>query len=287
MLCIVNLKRHAQQLWEALADPDSLHLSTNLCPAHRQALLASVRARLKADQPVRLVATQCVEAGVDLDFPQVFRAFGPLEAIIQAEGRCNREGRLPGLGEMRVFMPEADGGKQYPPGGYEQAAQITQMLLKQLGPAGMRLDDPSFIAEYYRELYDIAKPENSDKTKALFQLVKEGNFPEISMKYRLIENDTINVITPYPGDMALFDEISQMATTQGLTGALIRKARPLAVSLFRPQRDAPVWDSLLEVQSFKKGRRIKQEEWFIAAKPEHYHPQLGFMPPEGLNLWIA
>lgn len=287
VLCIVNLKRHSRKLWEALDDPESFHLSTNLCPAHRQALLAAVRARLAASQAVRLVATQCVEAGVDLDFPKVFRAFGPLEAIIQAEGRCNREGRLPGLGELRVFMLEADGSRQYPPGGYEQAAQVTQMLLKRYGPEGMRLDDPDFIAAYYRELYDIAKPEEAGKTKTLVELVNAGDFPEIAKQYRLIENDTINVIVPYPDAMALFDEISRMAERDGLTGALIRKARPLAVSLFRPKQDSTVWDSLLEVQSFKKGRRARQAEWFIAAKPEHYHPQLGLMLPEGLNLWIA
>lgn len=287
VLCIVNLKRHAQALWKALDDPAAFHLSTNLCPAHRQALLAEVRRRLAAGEPVRLVATQCVEAGVDLDFPTVWRAFGPLEAIIQAEGRCNREGRREGLGTMRVFMPESDGKNQYPPGGYEQAAQVTQMLLKRHRPEGMNLEDPEFIAGYYRELYDLAKPENSAKTKELLDLVMAGAFPEIAKTYRLIGNDTINVIVPYADKLDLFEEIRRTAEQSGLTGELIRKARPLTVSLFRPQQDAPVRDSLLEVQSFKRGRRVRQEEWFIAAKSEHYHPQLGFRPPEGLNLWIG
>jgi len=285
VLCIVNLKRHAQALWREFDDSDSFHLSTNLCPAHRQRLLAEVRRRLDDGEPARLIATQCVEAGVDLDFPAVFRAFGPLEAIVQAEGRCNREGRLEGFGEMRIFMPEDE---NYPPGGgYQQAAEVTKMLLRRLGADGMKLEDPEFIAGYYRELYDISKPETAAKTKELQEFVMAGGFPDIAMRYRLIENDTINVIVPYREEMALFDELRQMAETSGLTGELIRKARPLAVSLFRPKHDAPVRDSLLEVQSFKNGRRARQEEWFIAARPEHYHPQLGFTPPDGLNLWIA
>jgi CRISPR-associated helicase Cas3/CRISPR-associated endonuclease Cas3-HD len=287
VLCVVNLKRHAQALWKELDEPDAFHLSTNLCPAHRQALLAEVRRRLTNAEPARLIATQCVEAGVDLDFPAVWRAFGPLEAIIQAEGRCNREGRREERGRVRVFMPESDGKKQYPPGGYEQAAQVTQMLLKRHGPDGMGLDDPEFIAGYYRELYDLAAPESARKTQELLGHVMGGDFPEIAKNYRLIENDTINVIVPYAGELDLFHDIRQMAEKNGLTGELIRKARPLAVGLFRPKRDAPVWDSLLEVQSFKEGRRVRQEEWYIAAKPEHYHPQLGYMPPEGLNVWIG
>jgi CRISPR-associated endonuclease/helicase Cas3 len=287
VLCIVNLKRHAQALWQEFDGPDAFHLSTNLCPAHRRTLLAAVRERLKRREPVRLIATQCVEAGVDLDFPTVFRAFGPLEAIIQAEGRCNREGRLEGFGEMRVFMPESDGKKLYPPGGYEQAAQVTRMLLKRHGPDGMYLEDPEFIAGYYRELYDISRPEAARKTQELLEHVQAGAFPEIARSYRLIEQDAVNVVVPYPEEMALFEELGRMAEKTGLTGEFIRKARALAVSLYRPKQDAPVRDSLLEVQAFQKGRRTRQEDWFIAAQPEHYHPHLGFMPPDGLNLWIA
>jgi CRISPR-associated endonuclease/helicase Cas3 len=295
-LCIVNLKRHAEALWRECTtlpggsadqgfDPHPLYLSTNLCPAHRQNVLAETRLHIRANRRFCLIATQCVEAGVDLDFPTVFRAYGPLEAIVQAAGRCNREGRLKKLGEVRVFMPDDE---SYPPGGgYRQAAQVTKMLLQRFGADGMSLDDPDFIAGYYQKLYDIGKPEAAKKTEDLLQYVREGAFPEIARAYRLIEQDTINVIVPYGGALDLFEELQQLADKAGLTGEFIRKARPLAVSLYRPKSDSPVWDSLLEVQAFRKGRRTGQEDWFIAARPEHYHPHLGFMPPQGLNLWIG
>jgi len=119
-LCIVNLKRHAQALFELLRERDAdgiLHLSTLMCPDHRAKVLKDVRERLAKDLPCLLVATQCVEAGVDLDFPLVLRSFGPLDSIAQAAGRCNRNGNRE-LGEVRVFWPE---DLSYPDGTYKQA----------------------------------------------------------------------------------------------------------------------------------------------------------------------
>ena len=94
-LCVVNLKRHALELFQKLrerkVDEDSLfHLSTNMCPAHRKVVLDEVRQRLNDGLSCRLVSTQCVEAGVDVDFPVVYRAWGPFDSIAQAAGRCNR-----------------------------------------------------------------------------------------------------------------------------------------------------------------------------------------------------
>jgi CRISPR-associated helicase Cas3/CRISPR-associated endonuclease Cas3-HD len=131
-LCIVNLKRNARNLslavQEVAGKAGLFHLSTNLCPAHRAAMLAQIRDRLDSQdrRPCRLVATQCVEAGVDLDSPVVYRAVGPLEAIAQGAGRCNRSGRLREAGEVIVFLPEDEA---YPPGVYRQAAQVTKALL--------------------------------------------------------------------------------------------------------------------------------------------------------------
>jgi CRISPR-associated endonuclease/helicase Cas3 len=284
-LCIVNLKRHATDLWTLLQERDALHLSTHLCPAHRQDVLATVRQRLDQGKPVRLVATQCIEAGVDVDFPVVYRAYAPLDAIIQAAGRCNREGKRKELGRTHVFMPEDE---RYPPGGgYEQAAQVTQMLLKRLGKAHMALDDPEFIIAYYRELYSIAGIDEHPKTKALLEHVKAGAFPEIAREYRLIERDTVNILVPYEPYLDEYQRLCELADKSGLTRDWIRQARPLTVSRFRPKPEDPIWDSLLAVQQFRRGRRDMQEDWFIYAVKEHYHGMLGLNPPGELNIWIA
>ena len=123
-LCIVNLKRHALELFselKELCDINLFHLSTNMCPAHRKKVLDDVRKYLKDGAPCRLVATQCVEAGVDLDFPVVFRSWGPLDSLSQAAGRCNRNGTAT-TGDFSIFVPEDE---SYPDGAYRQAAGVT------------------------------------------------------------------------------------------------------------------------------------------------------------------
>jgi len=280
-LCIVNLKRHAKTLWERLNDPAALHLSTNLCAAHRQAVLDEVRSGLATGKDVRLIATQCVEAGVDLDFPAVFRAWGPLDAILQAAGRCNREGRRAEPGQLQVFLPEGEG---YPPGGYAQAAQVAKMLYRRLGAAGMNIDDPDFITAYYRELYDLAGIERSQDAKSILEAVRAGSFPDVARAYRLIEQDAINVLVPYAPQHALYDQLREEADSRGLTASWIRRARPLTVSLYRPRDDDPIWGALLPVP-IAGWRSRKRNDWFIYSVAEDYHPQLGLSPAP--HVWIA
>jgi CRISPR-associated endonuclease/helicase Cas3 len=109
VLCIVNSRRHAADLFRALDDAEALHLSASMCAAHRSTVIADIRSRLARGEPCRVVSTQVIEAGVDVDFPAVYRAAAGLDSIAQAAGRCNREGKLadaqgrPRLGHVVVF----------------------------------------------------------------------------------------------------------------------------------------------------------------------------------------
>jgi CRISPR-associated endonuclease/helicase Cas3 len=282
-LCIVNLKRHAQELAGLLVArgvPGLFHLSTNLCPAHRERVLATVRARLDASEPCLLISTQCIEAGVDVDFPRVLRAFGPLEAIAQAAGRCNRNGRLPEGGLVRVFLPE---DACYPGGGYEQAAVVTRMLLNSRGPEGMDLQSQELFRLYYQTFYELTGAGDHRKSKELITAVKDLDFVRIAELYRLIDQDAISVLVPY--DLDAYDALKAGLREAGhLTAGWIRRARPHTINLYRPKKDDPVWAFLSPVPL---GRGELSEDWFVYLEPSHYDRELLGLTGTTANLWIA
>jgi CRISPR-associated endonuclease/helicase Cas3 len=297
-LCVVNLKRHAQKLvgclHERLGEDGLFHLSTNMCPAHREKVLSEVRRRLTPDnqQPCRLVSTQCIEAGVDVDFPVAWRAFGPLDAIAQAAGRCNREGRLDGRGRMVVFLPEKEHDREYlyPPGGYEEAAETTKTLFKkkenEARERGIPFDeafdiyDPQLFNQYYRLLYDLTGATDLDLD--LDGALQRRSFVDVAQQYHLIDKWSINVLVPYADEMMLFESLKeQLAADERLTRQWIQDARALTVSLYRPKDGNDIWNYLAPVPL---GRGEEADDWFIYLNPQDYDSLLGLKPP--VDAWM-
>ena len=104
VLCIVNgARRDARELWH-LMPSDTYHLSALMCGQHRSDKLKEIRVKLTANEPVRVISTPLAEAGVDVDFPVVYRALSGLDSIAQAAGRCNRNGKFSHLGQVKVFV---------------------------------------------------------------------------------------------------------------------------------------------------------------------------------------
>ena len=131
-LCIVNTRRHARELYERLTAGGAeavFHLTTSMCAYHRRQKLAQIRQRLLAGDPVRLVATSLIEAGVDIDFPVVWRAEAGLESLIQAAGRCNREGKRK-MCDVYAFQP-AEGDGRRPPPEIAQFAAAARAVMRQ------------------------------------------------------------------------------------------------------------------------------------------------------------
>lgn len=265
---IVNLKKHVRSLMDvlfSLGDQDSVFcLTTDLCPAHRDAVLKEVRSRLAAGLPCHLVATQCVEAGVDLDFPVVYRALAPLDSLIQAAGRCNRNGSSPN-GKFIVFLPE-ESGRSYPSSTYEDGADKVKILQSRhsIDPANLH-----HIAEYYELVYSHAKAGKQGLRKA----VESEDFPEVERQYRLIPKGTVQVIVPYEGEMALYREIREKLDTQGLTTDLLRKAKVLTVSTY----DRESAENLCQRLYFFShgGRESVPTEYYLLCIPENYDSRSG------------
>jgi CRISPR-associated endonuclease/helicase Cas3 len=183
-LAILNTRKDALAALDALDDPDAMHLSTLLTPAHRRRVLRSITTRLKEGCACRVISTQVVEAGVDLDFPVVYRAIGPLDRIIQAAGRCNREGRRE-TGNVVVF--ETEEGTS-PLGEYRTGSEIARASLRNNGSASLHSPDTS--TAYFRELYA-----NVDLDAMHIQRLRSDlAFSQVDEKFHLISQDSVPVV---------------------------------------------------------------------------------------------
>jgi CRISPR-associated helicase Cas3/CRISPR-associated endonuclease Cas3-HD len=288
-LVVVNLKRHALALLEALRDElDVFHLSTNLCAEHRRTVLDTVRARLKAGQSCRLISTQCVEAGVDVDFPKVYRALAPLEAIAQAAGRCNREGRMNAsgqLGEVIVFEPEEEGSwrHSYPTHSYYQATQATRTMLAAMH-GDLDINDPAVFQAYYRRLYDLNDP--AAQNTELSQAITAADFVEVAKQYRLIDTNAIQVLVPWADRWDAFTELRAEAEKTGISAGWMRRAQSLAVSVYRTKTGTPAWAIPAKLRQYGKKPSGVSDEWFIL-EGDYYDDTLGLKPPEGPQVFIA
>ena len=227
VLTVVNTKKDALALLEALGDDSALHLSTLLCGRHRQRVIEKVRRLLNAGEACRVVSTQVVEAGVDLDFPMVMRAIGPMDSIVQAAGRCNRAGRLD-LGRVVVFRPER--GSVPPWGSYKLATDTTVAMLN-AGP--LDLDDPGTISEFFRRIFSVV---NTDRDQ-IQQLRKAFDYPEVANRFRMIDDATFEAIVPKYGkpeeQQWVHDVVEQLRRGTPEARLLLRSVRPWAVQIYR------------------------------------------------------
>ncbi len=231
---ILNLRRHARRVYDALLRlrpaGEVFLLSTELCPAHRAALLQEINNRLQNGRPCYLAATQCIEAGVDLSFDAMYRALAPLEGIVQAAGRCNRhDARRRGL--FTVFVPQketAEDCRLYPDDFYEQGANAVRALLIR---HPIDLDSLAHIREYYDILYGQGRLQDKP---ALTAAIQNLDFAEVHRQYRLIEQGGAPVVVPYAGEAELYAQLCAEAE-HGVTGAWLRKAAPLTITCYDPK----------------------------------------------------
>ena len=205
MLCIVNKRAHAGELFRRIRTMDgAAHLTTLMCPAHRRAVLARVRQQLLGKLPVRLVSTSLIEAGVDISFPEVWRAMAGLDSVAQAAGRCNREGAMDGLGRTVVFDP----AQHTPPREVKLLAEVAAGVLD-------RFEDPLALAavqDYFRQLYWTRGAAAFDKATldgAPFPILREiadaspgfgYPFEKIARAFRMIDDAMDSVIVPWRGE---------------------------------------------------------------------------------------
>ena len=193
------------------------HLSALMCPAHRSEVLNRVREILASEQPCLLVSTQLIEAGVDIDFPVVYRALAGLDSIVQAAGRCNREGRA-AEGSVYIFRATT----QPPPGVLRKGYEVMKTML-----AANEAIDPS-DPEACRQYFDAFYFANSLDAHGIQAARAELNFATVAREFRLIEDDfTKPVVVPYGDAEKRLNDVRRFVTREGL-----RSLQPFSVRIY-------------------------------------------------------
>ena len=202
VLCVVNSRKDASQVYRALRDlpkvkaDEVIHLSRSMCSAHLRRAIETTKERMREGKPTKVISTQLIEAGVDLDFPCVWRAHSGLGSIIQAGGRCNREGKMERRGQVFVFSL-ADGSRPF--GNIARGCNATKMLLHKLSNKITDPTDPEVIAKYYRLYFkDIPDFDTAGIEKDMTEDPKDINFESAAERFKLIDDEgTFPVIVPY------------------------------------------------------------------------------------------
>ena len=189
VLCVVNSRKSAQEIFTRLSGEGNFHLSTLMYPAHRRAKLEEIRRRLREGLPCRVISTSLIEAGVDVDFPAVFREEAGLDSILQAAGRCNREGKRP-VSESIVTLFR---GEAAPPPQFQTAIGAGRMVLEQYDDIASR----EAIQAYFHTLLELKGAEAQDIYGILPKIRTElFPFQSVAERFHMIDSPTRTVYIP-------------------------------------------------------------------------------------------
>ncbi len=218
VLVIVNTKKQAAELCRLLP-PDTYYLTTNLCGEHRSEKLQEIRQCLQDGESVRVVSTQLIEAGVDVDFPVVYRALAGLDSIAQAAGRCNREGKQVGKGRVVVFVPPLNAKL---PGHLGRSVTVCRSLLPTFTAAPLH---HAHFQTYFEHFY--ARAESRDKHGIVDLLAQNARelkiqFRTAAQRFRLIDDDGAAVLVTYGAGEKLIQQLKIIGPKRDLMRKLQR-----------------------------------------------------------------
>lgn len=265
VLAVVNTRKDAKELWEKMPE-GTFHLSALMCAQHRSEVIEQIKTRLEHGQSTRVISTQLVEAGVDLDFPVVYRALAGLDSIVQAAGRCNREGRLD-QGKVVIFIPPSE-----PPKGQLTLARDTSVSLL-YGFHG-NFQSPETFKKYFDKFY--AGVRNHDKNNVLEKLQQTAyelqvQFRTAAQRFKMIDDeDTVSVIVRYEDNDSLLNILAKGEPDRWL----LRKLQRYTVTLYKYQ--------------FEKMRQRGEiaeicQGFYAQSESGVYHSTLGLLPEPELT----
>jgi CRISPR-associated endonuclease/helicase Cas3 len=275
VLCVVNLRDHAGALFDRVlaltkgTGEECFHLSTRMCAAHRLKILARIKGRLDQRLPCRVISTQLIEAGVDLDFDVAFRAVGPLDAVLQAAGRADREGILTAragrpAGRLIVFRPEDE---RTPPNEYKEATGLTLAMAREALQLGQSIQPDSMerMRRYWNRYYG-----DCDQGQGLQDHRMNARFRTLAEEFEMISNRTLDAFVPY--DDQARSAIDELRSIGLLTKELRQKLRRYTVGLqpyeFEKAKgvlekignDGDIWVAVDRAYSESKGLKLELDD---------------------------
>lgn len=262
VLCIVNTRKHAKVLFDGLGESGNCyHLSARMCPVHRREKIAEIKQLLTEGKDCKVVSTQLIEAGVDIDFPVVYRTMTGIDSIAQAAGRCNREGILRN-GEVFIFRSTEKHGK----------ATSWQRFTAEIGEMALQgSDDPlslTTVSRYFEKLYHYKEEGGLDEKKILSKIEERARelafpFEDIADAFRLIDEPTKDLIIPY--DDHARSKVKELKSAE-FPWRYVRDLQPYTVSIY-PQ----------EFQEMERAGAIDSiaDRFYILTSGEHYSSDTG------------
>jgi CRISPR-associated endonuclease/helicase Cas3 len=262
VLCIVNTRKDAREIFTRLPKEGiTVHLSRMMCPAHVMDVISKIKLALNDDKQkiVRVVSTQLIEAGVDIDFPCVFRQMAGLDSVLQAAGRCNREGKEE---IKKTFVFKIEGRRDF--GFIRQARQATESVIT---------DDYQNIdamSSYFNQLY--SRTETFDKNQICADLdnPREMMFQTASEDFHLIDDNGKNIIVNYGNSVSSISELRE----KGMSYSLMKRLGRYAVSVH--ERD---FNELCAAGSIDE----ITEDVFVLNNPLQYKEDIGLTTE---NTWL-
>jgi CRISPR-associated endonuclease/helicase Cas3 len=220
VLCVVNTRRDCYDLFKLMPE-GTLHLSGLMHAEHRTRVIAEIKNRLKKDFPIAVISTQLVEAGVDIDFPVVYRALAGGDSIVQAAGRCNREGKLEEKGLLKIFRAPSP-----PPKGLQaKAAVLTEEFIAM---DAFMPHDPKFFQSFFQKFYSRVNTIGEEYLRDLIQDTPYIPFRSAADKFHLIDDKSQGTVIVAAGvDSSLIEELK----FAGPNRALMRKLQRFVVTL--------------------------------------------------------
>lgn len=280
-LFVFNTTGKALKMFELLkekyGEENCFLLSSSLCSEHKSDTIKVIKKRIGKGLSCYVSATQCIEAGVDLDFPAGMRECAPLPSIIQTAGRINRNGKS--TGRFHVFILDENNKNGYPGITYRNESFVTRNLIERFN---LDISDNSLINSYYKNIYYGDADENSDKSE-ISEAVEYLDTHKLYENYKLIEdNDELNIIVPYKRDE--FEQIHQQLSVKNfcISKNEMKEARNMTVRLYGNKKIRDFLDRhcrRLSAKSSDTGNEVAIN-WYIVEDIDVYDSKEGLIKEE-------